>query len=60
MHQIISASDYLVHVVASSQTNLYIRRAAKDYPRYDNPYCQAEFFTDTLKIRCDGSEWESA
>ena len=33
--------------------------AINDYPRYDNPYCQAEFFVDDLKIRFDGSEWES-
>ena len=27
-----------------------------DYPRYDNPYCQAAFPADKLVIRCDGSE----
>ncbi len=27
-----------------------------DYPRYDNPYCQADFLAEQLVIRCDGSE----
>ncbi len=28
--------------------------AVHNYPRYDNPFCQAEFNTRRLEIRCDG------
>lgn len=28
----------------------------KDYPRYDNPYCQAAFDSKRLEISCGGSE----
>lgn len=30
--------------------------ALHDYPRYDNPFCQAEFMAPQMTVRCGGSE----